>query len=202
MSNKKIKNSFIKLLLFYIIFISLLKSIKLFLYFRAYNLISNNLLLVTDKGIWKYKIETKTITEINNNNIASIDDLPLINFVQYSSNDEKYIFCRINNYIYIISKDEYTILDEINIEDIKEKTISLNIYKSTNNDFYCIIKYVNNNKIYTIIYKINFNPEYSKELIIDNEAQQYYEESNDINCEFDSGITCELMYFQIMIIIY
>ena len=196
MKNKKMNHYNIKLLLFNIVFILILKTIKSFKFFRAYNLISDDILLVTDEGIIKYNIESTNqslITSINYN-IDGIEDLEYINFVQYSSADEGYIFCRTGKYIYIISKDENTLLDNINLEEIYDKSISILVYKSKSQDFYFIIKYINSGSIKTIIYKINFIPNYSKEEII-NEIQKYYgENNNDFNIQFNSGISCELMY--------
>ena len=56
MKNKKMNYYNIKLLLFNIFFISILETIKSFKFFRAYNLISDDILLVTDEGIIKYNI--------------------------------------------------------------------------------------------------------------------------------------------------
>ena len=182
----------IKFLLFYIIIIYILPKVKLIKYFKAYNLEeSEDILIISDEGIIKYNIDSEykeIITLLN----FTIEDstLEFIDFAQYTSYEGGYIFCRVDKYLFIID-NSLVYIETIN--EIEEKYISITPYKSKNNNYYCIINYINNDKqIKTLSYKINFESTYSIELIIDK-IQDYNE--NNISLYLNITISCELMYY-------
>ena len=100
----KIKIEFISyyfplFIMFYII--PILKSIR---YLKVFNLISEDIILITDENIIKYNVDSKDkYIILSFNYTINQNNIDLINFAQYPSNNEGYFLCRIQQYIYIIS---------------------------------------------------------------------------------------------------
>ena len=189
---KKIRLKKSCFILFYLIAFMIIPMFKSIRYLYPFNLISQDILLVTDEGIIIYNIDTNTPTFIETDNYIEIDDTKMIyiNFDQYPSNVEGYIFCRVDKYIYVISNIDYSLKYTIINDDIHEKVISITSYKSKNNIFYCITNYVNGDRNMLIkSYKINDNSEFSVEP--QEKTQVYYEDNSEI--KIDAGIICKLM---------
>ena len=67
--NKNKKNQFILLIFLYLI----LPFIKSFTYFKAFPLLSNDIVLITDEGISKFEISTGRVNEIMTSNLILLN---------------------------------------------------------------------------------------------------------------------------------
>ena len=178
-----------KQILFNLIFLSLIIIRNSFITFKSYNLLNENILLVTDEGIYKLNLESKK------NSLISTYDNDLDNEVivyaeinKMSDNEGGYIFCKVLNYIYILTKDGDIIIDTLKLDDFSSHTqVSIIPYMSDNN-YYCTLLYINNqNKIQINKIKINFDSPDGNELIIDKTIE-------DNNMKYWTGITCQLLF--------
>ena len=90
---------------FFIIIISFI-NIHSIQYFKSFNLLSNdNLVLITDEGIIKYDPSKQNETLVqSSNNIQSNGDIKLVEFTQFPLEDGGYVICRLKDYIYIFDK--------------------------------------------------------------------------------------------------
>ena len=116
-----------KLIFFTIILFTLNVPIASFKYFKAFNILSNDILLVTDIGIIKYNVESNSqyLIASYNNIINSDGTLEFITVSQFSSDDGGYIVCRINEYIYILSKDASFSFGNIILSEINQQYLEL-----------------------------------------------------------------------------
>ena len=133
-------------------------TIKAFKYFKAFNLLSNDLIFITDEGIIKYNIESNEQKLIESFSIIQKGmDLEYISFAQFSLNEGGYILCRIKDYIYIFSKNADILYGSFIISEIKEKYIELIPYQTLDYKNTIIISYLNiGMKICLLMYEINF----------------------------------------------
>ena len=125
-----------KLLLFFMIFFLLEIPVISFRYFKAFNILSSDILLISDEGIIKYNIELDIkylIVPLSMENPSITMEYITVN--QFSSDDGGYIICRINEYIYILSEDASISYGNITISDIHEQYIDLIPYITKG---YCI----------------------------------------------------------------
>ena len=163
-------------------------------YFKAFTLLSKDIIIISDEGLYKYEIENKNQKIISDiESIASIMNVEYISFAQFPSNEGGYILCRINNYILILSEDSEEIIGEIIIDEIKEEKLSIIPYTTKDNKKSFILCFVNfNYKIVLIMYEINFEPTFNTKQLFKNEQDVKYE---DETVDYLSGrpITCELM---------
>ena len=134
-----------KIILFTIILFTLQGPIASFKYFKAFNILSNDLLLVTDIGIIKYNIELDSqYLIVSYNNIINTDGtLEFITVSQFSSEDGGYIICRINEYIYILSEVASFSFGNIILSELHEQYIELIPYITKDSEKSFIICYIN-----------------------------------------------------------
>ena len=177
----------------HIYFIVLIPTIKTIIYLSAFNLISDDILLITDDGIIIYNTNSKNQNLIKSFNYTVDSNLKsLMNFAQYPSTEEGYIFCRVDTHFYIISNIDNSLIEAMTIDEIKDIMISITPYKSKDNQFYCIINYINDeDKLVLKSFKINYDSNYFIDLVID-EIYEYYEDNTKIILV--GGISCELIY--------
>ena len=179
---------------FLIILIWLNNPIISIKYFKAFTLLSKDILIISDGGLYKYEIENKNQRIISDiESIASIMNVEYISFAQFPSNEGGYILCRINNYILILSENSEEVIGEILIDEIKEEKLSIIPYTTKDNKKTFILCFVNfNYKIVLIMYEINFEPTFNSKQLFKNEQDVEYE---DETVDYLSGrpITCELM---------
>ena len=179
---------------FLIILICLNDPIISIKYFKAFTLLSKDIIIISDEGLYKYEIENKNQKKISDiESIASSMNVEYISFAQFPSNEGGYILCRINNYILILSEDSEEIIGEIIIDEIKEENLSIIPYTTKDNKKTFILCFVNfNYKIVLIMYEINFEPTFNSQQLFKNEQDVKYE---DETVDYLSGrpITCELM---------
>ena len=119
---------------FLIILIWLNNPIISIKYFKAFTLLSKDILIISDGGLYKYEIENKNQKMISDiESIASIMNVEYISFAQFPSNEGGYILCRINNYILILSENSEEVIGEILIDEIKEEKLSIIPYTTKDN---------------------------------------------------------------------
>ena len=117
---------YIKVLNFLIIFSLLWIKIENFKFFKAFNLLSNDILLVTDEGIENYNPETNEEKPIINITLFdSSGQLSYITFAQFSEEEGGYILCRIQDTIFFIKNDALTLLGSIQVNGLTDKYIQL-----------------------------------------------------------------------------
>ena len=176
---------------YYILFIFTILNINSFQYFRAYTLLSKDILFISEEGIIKYLIDTNsqiTITPINN---IIFDNGDILEFMSFSQSDDgNYIFCRIKNYIYIISNDDNTLIISKNINLIENSLVDIKYYKEPTINYF-IISFINEDK------KIQLQKYIFSESKVLLKAENIKEIPNKDGTEGESsyyGISCELMY--------
>ena len=191
-NNKLVNTKFVlKLILILFCLSSPINSIQ---YFKAFNILSKDIIIISDAGLFKYEIENqkqKNISDIQS--ISSTMNVEYISFAQFPSNEGGYILCRINNYILILSEDSEEIIGEIIIEEIKEEKLSIIPYTTKNNNKAFFLCFINANyKIVILMYEINLEPTFNSQQIFKNEQDVEYEDGT-VDYLPGKPITCELM---------
>ena len=116
---------------FFFVFCFIIPKIKTFHYFTAYNLLSGDILLITDEGIIKFDQDTQNQTLINEiDNFTDYEDLKYISFLQSPAELGNYLFCRIKQYIYIISSNSYNLINIITQNEILNYEASIIFYRN------------------------------------------------------------------------
>ena len=96
----------IKMACFFVIINLLIFRINSFKYYKAFNLLSKSILLITDEGFIKYDSESNTknvILILNDTSINANYEIDYISFAQFSSDEGGYVFGRIREKIYYFS---------------------------------------------------------------------------------------------------
>ena len=179
-----------KQIILYLIFLSLIIVTKSFIAFKPFSLENNNILLVTEKGIYRFNLDSQNKYLINNydEHIES-EVIEYAEINKMSDNEGGYIFCKVFGSIYILTKDGDIIIDTLILNDYASAYTQVSIipYMSDNN-YYCALLYINNqNKIKINQFKINFNSSEGNELTVDKIIE-------DNNMLYWLGITCQLLY--------
>ena len=136
------------LYIFIILNTSIIPIINSLQYFRAFRLKNEDVILFSDEGIIILEIYYGTnsqILDLNDNTIVE-DTLEYISFLQPNSYDGNYIFCRVNEYIYIIKIDDYSLTNTLHLTQISNRDISIVSFKDINEDEYILISYINDDK--------------------------------------------------------
>ena len=180
-----------------IIFITigfLIIPLQSFRYFRAYNLLSDYILLITDVGIQVYDPQLNEYRMLTESNLITESDTDYISFVQFSSDEGGYIFCRLKNYVFVYDESLNSCGNfEIEVENFP---CVLNPYKTKDGNNTLIITYINTNqKIDSSIYTIDLkNEESPGSLYIKNDII-YLLGSNGIPTDaLNKGISCQFMH--------
>ena len=179
-----------KQIIFNLIFLSLILIIYSFISFKAYNLLNQNILLVTDEGIYRYNLESQ-----NKYLIGAYDEvlesgvIENVEISKLSDNEGGYIFCKVYIYIYIITKDGSIIIDTLKLNEYSSSYTQASVIPFvSDNIYYCALFYINNlNKIKINKFKINFSSPDGNELTVDKIIE-------DNNMEYWQGINCHLLY--------
>ena len=189
-----------KLILFIIIFFALKVPIFSFKYFKAFNILTNDILLVTDVGIIKYNIETDSQSLIvSYNNIINNDGstLEFITVSQFSSDDGGYIICRINEYIYILSRDASFSFGNIILSELHGQYVEIIPYITKDSKKSFIIAYIDDNhKIALILHEININKIDDSKIIYQNLQSVKYNEQYIGTISLKS-LSCKIMNSEI-----
>ena len=149
-----------KMSLFFIIINVLIIGNNSFKYYKAFNLLSKSILLITDEGFIKYDSESKTqkvIKELYDTSINENYEIDFISFAQFPLDEGGYVFGRIRQNIYYFSKDLDTFYGYFTIKNITNSIISMVPFTSKNGDQFIIIGYIDSNcYIKILMYKMDF----------------------------------------------
>ena len=189
------KNSYnFKLLLFFRIFFLLEVPVISFKYFKAFNILSRDVLLISDEGIIKYNIELDIrylIVPISMENPSITIEYITVN--QFSSDYGGYIICRINEYIYLLSEDASISYGNITVSDIHEQYIDLIPYIMSDSKKSFIICYINDQmEVSTILYEVNI-PQFEESKVISQKSQKIEYEEGKIAAISLRGIGCKII---------
>ena len=177
-------------ILFFIIFISLQIPIKCYQFFKAFNTLTNDIIILCEDGIIKYDPESETQKLIESYNIIKgIGNVEFLSISQFPLNNGGYILCRIQNYIYLLSQDANESYGFVYVPNIYNTYAELRYYINEENQKSFIIAYIMELKFNLLMYEINF-PSF-------NETQLSFQKAHDIiydNIIISSFIiSCEIM---------
>ena len=163
------------------IFCYFISKVNSFTRFRAFNLYSENLLLITNEGIKLYDTSFETIIDIINITIIP-DNFFFSSFVQFPLSQGGYILLKLMNNIYLLNKEANEVISQDTKNEINGIYSKLIPYKSQNNKLYCFISFVENYKLKIFAYKIeNSKLEFDYEII--REETQINFQQNSVSCE-------------------
>jgi hypothetical protein len=174
----------------YLIFLSNILIINSFTAFKPFSILNENILLVTEEGIYRFNLSSQDkylISTIDNNVESDMIEYAVIN--KFSDDEGGYIFCKVFSNIYIISKNADNLIGILTIDDeYSSYTQSSIIPYISENYYYCILSYINKQNEITIYkFKINFNSTEDNELV-DKKIIE------DNNMRYADGISCHLIY--------
>ena len=176
---KKLK---IEIILFlFEIFCHLISKVNSFERFQGFNLLSGNILLITDEGIKLYDTSLEKTNDIINMTVNP-DSFYFNSFVQFPLEQGGYIILKMLNNLYLINKEATEIISQDTKNEINGIYSKLITYKSQNNKLYCFVSFINNNnKLKIIAYNIeNSKLQFDYE-VINEEIQNF--NLNSISCE-------------------
>ena len=176
-----------------IIWIIIIK-IKSFKLFKAFNLLSNDIILITDEGILKYTPETNNQTMVlpTPDLINQENFLDYISFAQSQLEEGGYIFCRLQDSIYIFDQTLSTFYGNFSIE-FSYSYYVLTPYKNNKDENTIIISYIKEQKIRILMYKINFNEPDILGVLANEASKQVKNEEGYLVGIYSNGIACELI---------
>ena len=184
-----------KILLFFVIINVLIIGINSFKYYKAFNLLSKSILLITDEGFIKYNSESKTqdaIKIINDTSINKNYEIDFISFAQFALDEGGYVFGRIRQNIYYFSKD-LDFYGNFTVSNIIDSIISMIPYTSKNGDKFIIIGYIDSNYLISLLmYKIDFVLGESK-LLYSVSKNTVNEDKLPAFVSFPKKVSCQLM---------
>ena len=188
-----LKNIFLLIVIF-----SLNIKIKSFKFFKAFYILSNDLIIISDEGIIKYNINTgESNLLISSVFVEKNEQLDFLSIAQFPSDNGGYIVCRANVYIYLLSSDGSSIYGNITLSQINNTYAEIIPYITQNDKKTIIICYIDNNKIYLLMYEINLSSFEDSTIIYQNEINIVYED-NTIGYTYIKGMACKLMISQDM----
>ena len=186
---------FKKIMIIFIITIcSIIIPLQSFTFFKAYNLLSDYILLITNEGIIKYDPQTKLCTTLTESELITGEtDRYYISFAQSSSDEGGYIYCRLKNYIFIYDQS----LNSLGSFEIKTGRVNcvLNPYKTKDGINTLIVTFINElQKLDSIIYSIDINnTESPGSLYWENNQISLLDLEGNEAIASGNGISCELM---------
>jgi len=180
----------IKHILLLIIFILLINVVKCYQLLKTFNTLSNDVIILCEDGIIKYDTKTETQTLIEPYNILKgIGNIKFVSISQFPLEEGGYILCRIQNYIYLLSRDANESYGFVYVDGIYNVYTEMIHYTTKNNKKSFIIAFINQLKINLLMYEINFTSYNDTELSFKIEHQILYGDSTI----FDHIISCEVM---------
>ena len=191
----KIEQNSSKTYLYFIIIYLLIIEIKSFRNFNAFNLLSNDILLITDVGIIKYDASTDTQTTIKSSTlIASQEDQNYISVSEFTEDEGGYIICRLKSTIFVFNSNLNNEYGNFEVSEISTVYCDMKSYKTLGAKLRIIINYINNEcKMVLLMYQINVNQ-------VDNFAKLIHQDSRQVISLYgypqnilNKGISCELI---------
>ena len=180
----------IKHILLLIIFILLINVVKCYQLLKTFNTLSNDVIILCEDGIIKYDTKTETQTLIEPYDILKgIGNIKFVSISQFPLEEGGYILCRIQNYIYLLSRDANESYGFVYVDGIYNVYTEMIHYTTKNDKKSFIIAFINQLKINLLMYEINFTSYNDTELSFKIEHQILYGDSTI----FDHIISCEVM---------
>lgn len=181
------------MLIFCFLFLLSLPITKSFKYFRAYHLQSGEILLITEEGIKKLNLNTQIYSTIYEESLFSTkNDIQYISFAQSLYDEGEYLFCRIKQYIYIISNSSNNLINTFHQDKMFLSIASLIPYENKNHEKLLILCYINYQKELELEIYSNLNDDIN----LRNHFTKTIEyKDGKIDNSLDYGISCELMKF-------
>ena len=173
----------------------LIIPLKSFKCFRAYNLLSNYILLITNEGIEVYDPQLNEHTILTESDLITGDsDIDYISFAQSPSDEGGYIYCRLKNYVFIYD-ESFKSYGKFEIKTANIYCV-LNPYKTLEGNNTLIVTYINGNqKIDISIYTIDLNNSESPGfLYINNDRINLITSVGNPTLAINKGISCQFMY--------
>lgn len=170
---------------------SLIFSVSSFQKFKAFNLLSNDIIIISDEGIIKYDLQLGTQTLIIPNNITFYFDQ--ISFAQFPEDEGGYIICRIDSTIFLLSSDTSSIYGSMTIPGFETLKVNIVPYTSKEGKPCLIFSYVTYSlQISIAIYEIYFSP--FKDSPKRNHFCEYLQYSNGTTIYLSNGYhSCDIM---------
>ena len=163
------------------IFNYFISNVNSFTHFQAFNLISGNILLITNEGIKLYDTSLENTTDII---IMTINPNTFYfnSFIQFPLSQGGYILLKLMNKIYMINKEATEIISQDTKDEINRIYSKLITYKSQDDKLYCFVSFIYSNKLKILSYNIeNSQLKFDYEII--NEETQINFNENSISCE-------------------
>lgn len=184
----------LKFLNFLTLFSLLWIKIRTFKIFKAFNLLSNDILLVTDEAIMNFNPETNVQKEIINITlIENSSDLGFITIAQFTEEEGGYILCRIKDTIFFIHKDVSTLLGSIQIEGLSNRYMELIPYLNIElKPTFIICLMGDESKLNIYMYQINLSAFNESESLYHEKKEIIYTDGTYGFIGF-SGIACKLL---------
>ena len=174
-----------------ILLYSFIFSVTSFNKFKAFNLLSNDIIIISDEGIIKYDLQLGTQSLIIPNNFTFYFDQ--ISFGQFPLDEGGYIICRINSVVYVLSSDTSTIYGNITIPDFEALKVNIVPYTNKNGKTFLIFSYVRYSlKISIEMYEIDIASFNNSQKIC--QYYQYLQYSNGTIIYLSNGYhSCDIM---------
>ena len=163
------------------IFCYFISKVNSFERFQGFNLLSGNILLITNIGIKLYDTSLEKTNDVLNMTLNP-DTFYFNSFVQFPLEQGGYIILKMLNSLYLINKEVTEILSQDTKNEINGIYSKLITYKSHNNKLYCFVGFINNNnKLKIFVYNIENSKLQLDYEVINEEIQNF--NLNSISCE-------------------
>ena len=196
---------FFQIIYFVLIFLILISISSEETVFKAFQLNSNEVVIVSESGIFHlgkdFSIQpTKKISFDSYLTLTNIGEIELLSVSQFSEEEKSYILCRIKKTIFLISPD-FSNYTYVNISFIPNDYIDIVPYKYENNSFVFFINIIEtSNRTFPIhIYKYSINIENNNLNKLINE--QHFKPNNSLGTDMTPQckyINCHLMINEIL----
>lgn len=158
-SKIKIEKATSELYLYYFIIYLLIIQIESFQFYKAFILLSNDILLFTDEGIIKNSLSNLSTTTILSYIKATQDNLKYISFTKFTEGEGGYIICRLKNTIFVFNNNLDYKYGNFEINESENFYWDIKSYKA-DGKIIIIFTYINlEQKMRFLKYQINLNQE-------------------------------------------
>ena len=182
------------LLLFYF----LILNTNSFKYFKAFNLLSNNIILITDEGIFRYDKESDEANLIES--FALIDsqiDQEYISFAQFPLDKGGYVICRVKQNIYVFSDDLNSKYGNFQIEELSDVYSVIVPYVANDGRKVILFTFIKDDLLNLIIYLLKYENNGYSFLQLFTHQQYTKKEDNSSDKVLYTGISCHKTYSSI-----
>ena len=175
------------LLLFY----SLILNMKSFKYFKAFNLLSNKIILITDEGIFGYVKESGEQILIENFTLIDSQlDQDYISFAQFPLDKGGYVICRVKQNIYVFSDDLSSKYGSFQVEELSEVYSVIVPYIANDGRIAIVLTFIKDDLLNLIIYILKNNNNVYSFCRLFTHQQYTKNEDNSSDKVLYTGISC------------